>query len=209
MRSRRSVAARRQAQHFNIGKTTVSCQAADTAGNTASASFVVTVRDVFAPALAVPEDMEVDATTSTGAVVIFGVTPPRTTPDPAPVVSCDHSSGATYPIGVTEVTCTARDATGNVSAQGTFSIKVAGATEQAAATSELIASFKLPATTQQALTVKIEQALAASNPTASCNELGALINTVRAQQRSGRLTVAQADAIISATQQVMIVQNCR
>ncbi|HJR58070.1 MAG TPA: carboxypeptidase regulatory-like domain-containing protein [Vicinamibacterales bacterium] len=194
--------------HFNIGATTVNCQSADAAGHTASASFVVTVRDVFAPALAVPGDIEVDATTPAGAVVLFTVTASDNA-DPAPVVSCDHEPGATYPVGSTTVTCTARDVAGNMSDQGTFDIKVAGAAEQAAATSELITGFNLPATTEQALTVKIEQALTAPNATSSCNELGALINTVRAQQRSGRLTVAQADAIISATQQVMIVQGCR
>lgn len=194
--------------HFNIAETMVNCQATDTAGNAASASFVVTVRDVFAPGLVVPANVEVDATTPAGAVVLFAVTASDNV-DPLPAVSCDHDSGVSYPIGSTTVTCTARDSSGNVSAPGTFDIKVIGATEQAAATSELITGFDLPSTTEQALTVKINQALSAPNTQSSCNELGALINTARAQQRSGRLTATQADAIIAATQQVMIVQGCR
>jgi hypothetical protein len=194
--------------HFGIGTTTVTCQARDAAGNASSASFVVTVRDVFAPVLSVPADIAVDATTPAGAVVLFTVSASDNF-DPAPVVSCDHDPGATYPVGDTTVTCTARDAAGNVSAAGTFQIAIAGAAEQSGATLDLIAGFDLPETTEQALIVKIEQALTAPNTNASCNELGALINTTRAQLRSGRLTDAQAEAVISATQQIMIVQGCR
>jgi hypothetical protein len=107
------------------------------------------------------------------------------------------------------VTCTTRDAAGNISDPKTFSVTVASAAQQTVATFDLIAGFGLPPETEQALTVKLEQALTAPNSLSGCNELGALINTTRAQLRSGRLTAAQADAIITATQQIRIVQGCR
>jgi hypothetical protein len=194
--------------HFTIGATTVACQATDAAGNSASASFVVTVRDVFAPVLVVPDDIAVDATTPAGAVVMFTVTASDNV-DPSPTISCDHQSGETFPIGATTVTCTTRDAAGNISDPKTFSVTVASAAQQTVATFDLIAGFGLPPETEQALTVKLEQALTAPNSLSGCNELGALINTTRAQLRSGRLTAAQADAIITATQQIRIVQGCR
>jgi HYR domain len=45
--------------------------------------------------------------------------------DPDPQVSCDHPSGGSFPQGVTEVTCTATDFTGNT-ASASFDVTVAG-----------------------------------------------------------------------------------
>lgn len=64
-----------------------------------------------------PADLVVDATDSNGAAATW--TPPSATDnfDPNPSVNCDHSPGATYPLGATTVTCTATDAAGNQSSQ--------------------------------------------------------------------------------------------
>jgi hypothetical protein len=44
--------------------------------------------------------------------------------DPSPTVTCVPVSGALFPLGTTTVSCTARDASGNVSAPETFTVTV-------------------------------------------------------------------------------------
>jgi hypothetical protein len=56
---------------FAIGTSTVTCTAADSAGNGASTSFGVTVQDTTPPAIAVPAPISVAATSSAGAVVSY------------------------------------------------------------------------------------------------------------------------------------------
>src|SRR2546430_6345869 len=48
--------------------------------------------------------------------------------DPAPTVTCDHSSGDMFPLGTTSVTCSAKDASGNTSAAQSFTITVVDTT---------------------------------------------------------------------------------
>lgn len=95
-----------------LGPTTVSCSAADARGNTASGGFTVTVHDTTVPDLTVPADITVEATEHTGAVVTYAVSATDRV-DPNPSVSCDPPSGSTFPVRVTPVTCTASDASGN------------------------------------------------------------------------------------------------
>jgi hypothetical protein len=108
---------------FPLGTTTVTCSAADAAGNSTSDTFTVTVRDSVAPALSnLPPDVTVDATGLAGATVTY--TGP-TASDAVGVTSqsCSPASGATFALGATTVTCTAADAAGN-SASDTFTVTV-------------------------------------------------------------------------------------
>jgi hypothetical protein len=98
---------------FGLGVTTVNCTATDAAGNVASGSFTVTVRDTTAPTLNLPGNLVAEATGPAGAAVTFSVSASDAV-DPAPVVACSSSSGDTFPIGTTTVNCTATDASGNV-----------------------------------------------------------------------------------------------
>ncbi len=67
---------------------------------------------------------DITATTSDSSAVVTYATPGATDDiDPSPVVACVPPSGSAFPLGVTTVTCTATDATGN-SASGTFSVTV-------------------------------------------------------------------------------------
>jgi hypothetical protein len=96
---------------FPVGTTTVSCQVsdADDSPSTIASAFQVTVLDADLGLTGVPADITVDASGPTGAVVTY-VAPGATDEDgSAPVVSCDHASGSTFPIGTTTVTCTASD----------------------------------------------------------------------------------------------------
>ncbi len=98
---------------FPVGTTRVTCTASDAAGNTATASFNVIVRDVTAPVVAKPGDMIVEATSAAGASVTFPL-PAATDAVGVTSVSCSPSSGSAFPIGTTTVTCRAADAANNV-----------------------------------------------------------------------------------------------
>jgi hypothetical protein len=107
---------------FPVGTTSVSCSATDAHSNTAAASFAVTVVDTTAPSLNLPSPSPVEATSAAGAAVNFSVTAGDLV-DPSPIVSCDHPSGAVFPLGRTTVTCTATDAHQNRST-GSFGVTV-------------------------------------------------------------------------------------
>ena len=94
---------------FPIGTTTVECTATDAAGNVGRCTFDVIVNDATAPEITCPADITVDSTSDAGAVVNYNE------PNVAgATVACNPPSGSRFPIGVTEVTCTATDPAGNV-----------------------------------------------------------------------------------------------
>src|SRR3989449_563975 len=107
---------------FSIGTTSVSCSTTDAAGNVASGSFDVIVRDTTPPALTLPADMIAEATGPSGASVFFA---PSATDlvDGSVAVSCSPASEWTFPLGTTVVLCTATDAHGNPAA-GSFDVTV-------------------------------------------------------------------------------------
>jgi myo-inositol-hexaphosphate 3-phosphohydrolase len=114
---------------FPIGMTTVVCQSQDARGNEAEATFRITVTAPDRPSVTVPADLVVEATGPAGAGVAFMVT--ATDPsDGAIDVACSPPSGSTFPIGTTDVTCTAEDSDGNV-ATGSFRITVRDTTPPA------------------------------------------------------------------------------
>src|SRR5262249_50118304 len=108
------------ASTFPLGTTTVTCSAADLAGNTASASFTVSVVDTTPPVLSgLPAGIIVGATSPVGAVVSYP-TPAAVDAVDGPVsVSCAPPSGSTFAVGTTPVECSASDAHGNRAA-GSF-----------------------------------------------------------------------------------------
>jgi hypothetical protein len=107
---------------FAIATTTVNCAATDSIGNTATASFVVTVAESSPPVIVVPADITAAATGPSGAKVSFPVT--ATDPvDGALVSACAPASGSTFPIGTTTVSCSATDRAGN-GAAASFTVTV-------------------------------------------------------------------------------------
>jgi hypothetical protein len=113
---------------FPIGSTTVTCTATDGHNNPGSASFTVTVtyQDQTPPTIDQHDPITTEATGSTGAAVTFSVTARDESGTP-PTVSCP-SSGSTFPIGTTLVTCTATDAAGNT-ATTSFNVTVQDTTK--------------------------------------------------------------------------------
>jgi HYR domain len=110
--------------NFPVGQTSVTCSATDAHGNTGSATFNITVTlvDTTDPVVTVPSDIVVPAVSAAGAPVTFSVSANDNLDGPL-TPSCDHSSGSTFPIGQTTVTCTATDAHGN-SGSGSFHVTV-------------------------------------------------------------------------------------
>ena len=96
---------------FPLGSSNVSCTATDDSGNSAQTSFSVTVQDSGAPIVTPPSNVVVEATGPSGAAVTYGqataVDPPSNSPLQA---TCSPPSGSTFPLGVTNVVCSATDA---------------------------------------------------------------------------------------------------
>lgn len=111
---------------FPIATTLVTCTATDQSTNLTNCFFNITVVDADAPVITCPAN--VDAAPQAGqtsAVVNF---PPPTVTDnlPGTTFACSPTSGSTFPVGVTPVTCTAIDANGNRSSCS-FNVSVGGA----------------------------------------------------------------------------------
>lgn len=113
---------------FALGQTTVECSATDSSGNSASASFTVTVTDQTAPVIASRGDEIVEATSAAGAISSYA--PPATTDnvDADGVASCEPAPGSLFAIGSTPVVCNASDAAGNAAIPTGFNVVVADTT---------------------------------------------------------------------------------
>ncbi len=104
---------------FPVGTTTVTYTVTDLAGNTASSSFTVTVTDDEAPVISnIPADFTVLTDGGSSSAVVTWPEAPAA--DPAASDNCGvtsftstHASGDTFNEGITTVTYTAMDATGN------------------------------------------------------------------------------------------------
>jgi hypothetical protein len=78
--------------------------------------------DVTPPVLTVPSDITAEATSTSGAIVTYIATAADDTDGPI-VPSCVPSSGSTFTLGTTTVTCTASDTAGNT-ASASFNVTV-------------------------------------------------------------------------------------
>ena len=112
-------------EFFRMGTTMVNCTGSNSAGEKAEASFPVIVKDEVAPVLYLPrEPIVVKWESREGARVeydskayddIYGDI----------IVDCLPKSGAVFPVGVTNVQCTATDPDENVGV-GSFVVEVVG-----------------------------------------------------------------------------------
>lgn len=108
---------------FPIGATEVDCSASDPRGNTGHATFTIEVRDTTAPVVTVPANISVIANSAAGRAVSFA-TSGSDLVDGSVNVSCSQSSGTVFAPGESVVRCTAKDAAGNNSAAGSFTVNV-------------------------------------------------------------------------------------
>ncbi len=109
---------------FGLGSTTVTCTATDTANNTATATFTVTVADTTPPALTMPGNQALTATSKNGAVATWTAPTATDLVDPNATTTCSAASGARFGLGTTTVSCTASDVSDNRSAPQTFTVNV-------------------------------------------------------------------------------------
>lgn len=112
---------------FPLGTTPVSCSATDAAGNTATGSFNVTVRDTIAPAVGAMSNVAMEATSS-GTVVTWTNPTATDAVSGSPAVSCAPASGTAFAVGSTTVTCSATDGAGNTGSS-TFSVVISDTTK--------------------------------------------------------------------------------
>src|SRR5262249_20872517 len=144
-----------------------------------------------------PPPQVVNATGPVGATVTFAAT--ATDNCGAVTLGYSKNSGATFPIGDTTVTVTARDASNN-RADCSFNVHVKGAAEQVGA---LIAKVNgLPnvaAATKNALAVKLQAALTAINAgkqQAACSALTDFISLAKAQKDKKLIPATVADSLV-------------
>ncbi len=110
---------------FPVGTTRVTCSAKDAAGNPATASFAVVIRDSQPPTLTLPANISVEATSISNyqnALVTYTASATDTV-DGAVAAVCVLPSGSYFPVGMTTVYCTATDTAGN-KASGMFTVTV-------------------------------------------------------------------------------------
>ena len=106
-----------------LGTTCITWTGVDENGNTATCQQCITVVDEEAPEINCPDDVVVEAEPgATTAVVEFGSADASDNCSNTTIV-CSSSSGEEFPLGDTEVTCTATDDAGN-SASCTFLLQV-------------------------------------------------------------------------------------
>jgi hypothetical protein len=110
---------------FKMGVTTVNCSGRNSAGETAQSSFTIEVIDQVAPTLFVPrEPIVVKWTQREGAVVEYDA---KASDDiwGDIVPECAPKSGSMFPVGITNVQCSATDNDLNIG-HATFVVEVQG-----------------------------------------------------------------------------------
>ncbi len=98
---------------FALGTTQVTATATDDAGNQGSCQFNVVVEDTTAPVLNCPNAVTAQATSASGASVNYGSASASDAVDPTLTVIYSHATGSTFGLGVTTVTASATDDSGN------------------------------------------------------------------------------------------------
>jgi len=113
---------------FALGATSVSCSAADAAGNSATAGFSVTVRDTTPPAISgIPANINLTAAAGAGGASATWSAPTASDLVSGSLpVSCLPASGFFFPLGSSSVSCLASDGAANI-ATASFSVTVQAA----------------------------------------------------------------------------------
>lgn len=107
---------------FPLGVSVINCTATDGTGNIATNTFTVEVLDIEPPVITAPDIIVNNDPGESGAIVTFNISATDNSGEIS-IISCTHESGIFFPIGVTQVSCTATDTAGNV-ANKAFSVTV-------------------------------------------------------------------------------------
>jgi uncharacterized repeat protein (TIGR01451 family) len=104
---------------FHIGTSSVTA----TTSNGYTSSFVVTVTDEEAPAISCPQDIVVNESPAGSGSANVSFSTSASDNSGQVRVDCNPDSGSSFPVGITSVTCTASDPSGNTAAC-TFNVEV-------------------------------------------------------------------------------------
>ena len=192
---------------YPVGRTIITWTATDTHGQAENAQQWVTVRDLEPPALTVPADFAIDATSPTGAVVTYTAS----ASDNVAVASliCSPASGTAFPIATTTVTCEATDPSGNGTGR-IFHVTVRSPQAQLSNVENTVTSLGLPSGTATSLTTKLDAALAAANAgdvATACARLQDFINETQAQAGK-KISTGDAASLIATAQRIQAVLGC-
>ena len=187
---------------FMVGITKITWKAVDGSGNSASGDQSITVRDVEAPIITVSENLTVNATNTSGAIVNYHVS----ALDNVGVVSltCNRDSGSNFPIGDTPVTCTASDAAGN-SVSGSFVVSVINAPMQMQSLLAYLRGLGAPSGATDPLANQLLAAIAGNNHV-SCVKMNDFISL--AGKKSRDLPYGSVPYMISEARRICDVLGC-
>jgi hypothetical protein len=164
--------------------------------------------DTTPPVVTVPASIAVDATGPLGAHVTYAASA-RDDRDPSPSLVCTPASGGIFPIGDTDVACTATDGTGNA-ATARLVVHVRGAGEQIMRLVDKTAAFlDLPAL-RPALRVALQStvdAILAKRPRSACRALEVYVAIVRSAPVRA-LTPAERSELIADAVRIEAVIGC-
>ncbi|MAJ29473.1 MAG: hypothetical protein CMJ92_08740, partial [Planctomycetes bacterium] len=113
---------------FPVGTTTVEISTTDIHGNSSAASFLVTVLDEEIPViLSLPADISVSSDSDACGTTVTWIEPQSSDNCSVAELSADQINGDFYPVGITVVTYSILDASGN-SDEASFAIEVTDTT---------------------------------------------------------------------------------
>jgi hypothetical protein len=197
--------------------------------------------DTTPPVLTVPDDMVVEATSEQGTEVTYNVTAEDNVDGTATLeedgttitqddvggnitITCEPPSGSEFPVGDTEVQCTATDEAGNVGGPETFTITVnppppPGPTTPTELIEKLISDIEnlegFPEGAKTRIVALLERALAllsddnTRNDASACNMIGtAFMNQVNANERQDTLTEDQATDLRTQAEDIRDTLGC-
>ncbi len=107
---------------FTVGTHSIVWSATDAAGNTGTATQMVSITDTSAPVLNLPADFNVEATSAAGATVNYSASASDLV-DGNVVINCTPASGSNFALGINLVNCSASDTSAHTSS-GSFNITV-------------------------------------------------------------------------------------
>jgi hypothetical protein len=197
------------AGYYTIGTTAVTLSVSD--GTLSSqCTGTVTVFDGQPPTISCPANHTVPASSSTGAVVTF----PLSSGDNCGTIitNCTHGSGDTFPIGATQVTCTATDGGGLRTSCGFTVTVTANALTQLDGLLTSVQGLPILPTVKLTLRVPLlaaKMVLERGRPQAACASLQVFEEIVTRLRKANMLTAAQAAQLTTASQGIRTAIGCR
>jgi Tol biopolymer transport system component len=166
--------------------------------------------DTTAPTFSnVPAPLTQEASGPSGAEITYDEPTATDRVDGSVAVECSPASGSTFPLGTTEVTCTARDKAGNKASES-FTVTVKGAGEQLSDLVASVRSLDIHDGIENSLLSKLRSAqdqLEANDQEGACEDLRAFTNHARAQSDK-KLTQEQASQLIEDADRIRAVLGC-